>query len=424
MWRRTLLRTLAAVPVGIGMKLHANDRDAIKEHADGCNPVCMLQAKSKKDKKDEETKEKRVRKMESRFESFATIQVDGQCFMTPADFLEAVTEAAPRKSAYKKSFSRDEVLKRLRDTTPITPNSDIKNDTEFFRKLGQNGIISFNEYLFLLCIITKPRQGFEVAFKMFDTDGNQEIDFEEFKVLEDIFSQSAQNSIRKDRGDGERFPTTLSIFFFGEDGNGTLSHQHFYDFMHNLQSEVLELEFNEFARGKWEITELEFAEMLMRYTDSWDMDEQIKEVKTRLKNQKGITLDEFKAFFFFLNNLEDFSTAVHYYSLANQPIGPHEFARAVKISTGETLSMNLVNTVYAIFDKDGDQKLSHKEFIGVMSDRFARQQKILLGPWIFSSRFQVVVSEVSGQMYLLKNKPKTKHEKFKQCFNQKMNSEE
>ena len=111
-------------------------------------------------------------------------------------------------------------------------------------------------------------------------------------------------------------------------------------------------------------------------------------------------MDEFKAFFFFLNNLEDFSTAVHYYSLANQdqffigltgnyrwswfhryvnsekPIGPHEFARAVKISTGETLSMNLVNTVYAIFDKDGDQKLSHKEFIGVMSDRFARQQKV------------------------------------------------
>ena len=25
----------------------------------------------------------------------------------------------------------------------------------------------------------------------------------------------------------------------------------------------------------------------MRYTDSWDMDEQIKEVKTRLKNQQG-----------------------------------------------------------------------------------------------------------------------------------------
>ena len=77
MWHRTLLRTLAVVPVGIGMKLHASDREAIKAHADGCNSV-LLQAKSKKDKKDEEAKEKRVRKMESRFESFATIQVDGQ----------------------------------------------------------------------------------------------------------------------------------------------------------------------------------------------------------------------------------------------------------------------------------------------------------------------------------------------------------
>ena len=78
MWHRTLLRTLAVVPVGIGMKLHTSDREAIKAHADGCSPVSMLKAKSKKDKKDEEAKEKRVRKMESRFESFATIQVDGQ----------------------------------------------------------------------------------------------------------------------------------------------------------------------------------------------------------------------------------------------------------------------------------------------------------------------------------------------------------
>ena len=48
------------------------------------------------------------------------------------------------------------------------------------------------------------------------------------------------------------------------------------------------------------------------------------------------------------------------------------------VSTSEiVLSDNLVMTVYAIFDKDGDQKLSQKEFIGVMADRFARQQKVL-----------------------------------------------
>merc|ERR1719378_557804 len=113
----------------------------------------------------------------------------------------------------------------------------------------------------------------------------------------------------------------------------------------------------------------------MRYTDSYNMEEQMKAISSRLRNEKGITLDEFKSFFFFLNNLEDFSTAIHYYTLANTPIGPAEFKRAVRISTGQDLSDNLVMTVYAIFDKDGDMKLSQKEFIGVMSDRFARQQK-------------------------------------------------
>ena len=87
---------------------------------------------------------------------------------------------------------------------------------------------------------------------------------------------------------------------------------------------VLELEFNAFARGKWEITELEFAEMLLRYTDVWDVESQLEKISKRVSNTTGITLDEFKAFFFFLNNLESFATAIHYYALANQPIGPSE----------------------------------------------------------------------------------------------------
>ena len=41
----------------------------------------------------------------------------------------------------------------------------------------------------------------------------------------------------QERQNMERFPTTLSLFFFGEDGKGTLTHENFYDFMHNLQSE-------------------------------------------------------------------------------------------------------------------------------------------------------------------------------------------
>ena len=105
-----------------------------------------------------ENSDKRVRKMYDRFQTFATIQINEQCFMTPADFLEAVTEANPRKSAFKTSYSREEMLKHLKATTPTTANADIAGDTNFFRRLGRNGLISYNEYLFLLSIITKPKQ--------------------------------------------------------------------------------------------------------------------------------------------------------------------------------------------------------------------------------------------------------------------------
>ncbi len=57
-----------------------------------------------------------------------------------------------------------------------------KNNEHFFRGLGNKGIISFSEYLFLLTILIKPQSGFKIAFAMLDQDGNERIEKEEFKV--------------------------------------------------------------------------------------------------------------------------------------------------------------------------------------------------------------------------------------------------
>lgn len=44
----------------------------------------------------------------------------------------------------------------------------------------------------------------------------------------------------------------------------------------------------------------------------------------------------------------------------------------MKICTGLTLSAHLIDTVFAIFDEDGDGLLSYKEFIAIMKDRLHR----------------------------------------------------
>lgn len=49
-----------------------------------------------------------------------------------------------------------------------------------------------------------------------------------------------------------------------------------------------------------------------------------------------------------------------------------EFARAAKICTGYSLSEHMIDTVFAIFDADGDGLLHYKEFIAIMKDRLHR----------------------------------------------------
>lgn len=115
----------------------------------------------------------------------------------------------------------------------------------------------------------------------------------------------------------------------------------------------------------------------------------------RVKEEQGVTFKEFRDFCQFLNNLEDFSMAMRMYTLADHPISKgkistlheiicenslmitDEFSRAVKICTGLTLTNHLIDTVFAIFDEDGDGLLSYKEFIAIMKDRLHRGFKVI-----------------------------------------------
>nr|CAB3263835.1 calcium uptake protein 3, mitochondrial [Phallusia mammillata] len=327
---------------------------------------------------------------EKRFHDFASVEVSGEFFMTPQDFLESVTDEQPRPRIGHMRLAESDVKTMLGKT----PNQN-KNTSRFFRSLHSNGLISYTEYLFLLCILTKPKMGFEIAFNMFDVDGNRRVDKKEFLVLEEIFRSRTEKQCYDEQG-RDRFrrvvkdwnsddssltlresesnvqDTTLLVHFFGKNGKDDLRFDDFYQFMDNLQTEVLEMEFLAYSHGMATISETEFARVLLRFTELDDIEEQIEKVTERIQEEKGISFEEFRSFFQFLNNLEDFAIAMQMYTLAGRAIGQDEFKRAVKISTGHELSENLVNTLFQIFDKDGDNKLSHVEFMGVMKDRIQR----------------------------------------------------
>ncbi|XP_035856670.1 calcium uptake protein 3, mitochondrial isoform X4 [Sander lucioperca] len=362
---------------------------------------------------------------EHRFRMFSSVEYDGQLYMTPQNFIESVTMNEPRNKRPWRSLAKQELEKVLSETPPVWRGS-----SKLFRNLRERGIISYTEYLFLLCILTKPHAGFKIAFNMFDADGNQMVDKREFLVLQEIFRKKNEKKGRK--GDAEKsaqlsmqlygyqvapmnsvlkkdsqefvarsywdvlrrsasqvlfsdlaeradesitIDTTLLVHFFGKKGKAELTFDDFYRFMDNLQTEVLEIEFLTYSKGMTTISEEDFAKILLRFTNVENISAYLENVRQCIpdeKKQEGITFDEFRSFFQFLNNLEDFAIAMQMYNFASRSIGQDEFARAVYVATGLKLTRHLVHTIFKIFDVDHDDQLSYKEFIGIMKDRLHR----------------------------------------------------
>ena len=308
----------------------------------------------------QEQEKRKLTGREKRFIKFASVEYNGQIYMTPQDFLDSVVEGEPRPRFKRKKLTESEVKNMMRRMPKLH-----RNNEKFFRGLGSKGIISFSEYLFLLTILIKPQSGFKIAFAMLDQDGNERVDKEEFKVLETVFSSAArerreqeknqQNSENNNDDDEEKGNTegektseeeankkthldldifddsdhgltrshnvdsSLLIYFFGRRGDAELCFEDFRKFMDNLQTEVLQMEYDEFAKGAQSITEVDFARILLRYTflSSQEYKSILARLVDRLEDEaknskdgvlalKGITFQEFKDFCFFLNNLDDF----------------------------------------------------------------------------------------------------------------------
>uniref|UniRef100_A0A2I3HJA3 Mitochondrial calcium uptake 2 n=1 Tax=Nomascus leucogenys TaxID=61853 RepID=A0A2I3HJA3_NOMLE len=294
-----------------------------------------------------------------RFMQFSSLEHEGEYYMTPRDFLFSVMfEQMERELGIQTAGC----------------------GSTFFRDLGDKGLISYTEYLFLLTILTKPHSGFHVAFKMLDTDGNEMIEKREFFKLQKIISKQDDLMTVKTNETGYQeaivketeINTTLQMHFFGKRGQRKLHYKEFRRFMENLQTEIQEMEFLQFSKGLSFMRKEDFAEWLLFFTNTENKDIYWKNVREKLSAGESISLDEFKSFCHFTTHLEDFAIAMQMFSLAHRPVRLAEFKRAVKVATGQELSNNILDTVFKIFDLDGDECLSHEEFLGVLKNRMHR----------------------------------------------------
>jgi Ca2+-binding EF-hand superfamily protein len=91
-----------------------------------------------------------------------------------------------------------------------------------------------------------PNKHFEIAFQMFDVDGNGDIDYQEFEQLHAIIrNQTSLGQRHRDThmtGSVIKENSNLNEYFFGKNKDQLLTVKKFSEFHRQLQFEVLKIE--------------------------------------------------------------------------------------------------------------------------------------------------------------------------------------
>ncbi|XP_012881043.1 PREDICTED: calcium uptake protein 1, mitochondrial [Dipodomys ordii] len=270
------------------------------------------------------------------FRYFATLKVinepgETEVFMTPQDFVRSIT---PNEKQPEHLGLDQYIVKRFDGKKISQEREKFADEDSIFYTLGECGLISFSDYIFLTTVLSTPQRNFEIAFKMFDLNGDGEVDMEEFEQVQSIIrSQTSMGMRHRDR------PTTgntlksglcsaLTTYFFGADLKGKLTIKNFLEFQRKLQHDVLKLE--------------------------------------------GLTFQEVENFFTFLKNINDVDTALSFYHMAGASLDKVTMQQVARTVAKVELSDHVCDVVFALFDCDGNGELSNKEFVSIMKQRLMR----------------------------------------------------
>ncbi|XP_026328614.1 calcium uptake protein 1 homolog, mitochondrial-like [Hyposmocoma kahamanoa] len=288
------------------------------------------------------------------FRYFATLQAQHhdqhEVFMTPDDFLRSMTPGVKQPDGLGLDQYKRYDPKNIGETINQRLNLDLSEDSIFY-KLGSSGLITFSDYIFLLTVLSTSRRHFEIAFRMFDLNGDGDVDCEEFeKVAALIRQQSSIGSRHRDHANtGNTFKginSALTTYFFGQKLNQKLTIEKFLDFQQQLQKEILSLEFQ---RKQPEHFSISFRD-----------------------HGVGITKEDYLKFFHLLNNINDVDTALTFYHIAGASIDQPTLRHVARTVAHIELDPHVINVVFTIFDENMDGQLSNREFVAVMKNRLLR----------------------------------------------------
>ncbi|XP_015065539.1 calcium uptake protein, mitochondrial-like [Solanum pennellii] len=322
--------------------------------------------------------EKRLRLQsppEKVFEYFASYRKPGgEVYMTPGDLMRAVVPVFPpsQTTGIRGGNLKGESASSELHCAP----------SQFFMLFDtdNDGLISFPEYIFFVTLLSIPEPSFSQAFQMFDIDNDGGVDKEEFKRMMELMRTANRQGARHRNGMRFGLKVTGSVdegglleYFFGKDGKGRLEQEKFVQFLRDLHNEISRLEFAHYDyKSQGSISAKDFALSMVASADISHIDKFLDRVED-LDDEKQlrdvrITFKEFMNLAELRKELPSFSQSILSYAKSGV-LSKQELKLAANQVCNISLSDNVVDLIYFMFDLDCDGTLSSDEFLRVLQRR-------------------------------------------------------
>jgi len=340
------------------------------------NPRFLLQAKEVKVEVSAEqiAFDNRVRQYNSpdqKFNYFSSIQLVNKfgmktTMMSPMDFFSAIT---PDCSIHPGAGSgiyeeiKEEKLPQVRLVkSPVVKDS-------ILNAIGEQGLISYSDYCFLLTLLATPIRFIDTAFSVFDVTGSDTIEAKEFGFVSTKLAHKAGGFgayTDVDQSAVLAVNSGLLTLLFGKDRKKVLTKDEFKKLQADLLNEIIEIEFNQYDHNEGRISEKDFCKFLLKRTKipPSQKAKMLKRVKTIWPSKKrGISFPSFKNFFLVLAAGRELERGLFFLDVEDIGVDLDEFRKVAAWVSHSELSDHVAEVVFVLLDDQGQGRI-FKENVG------------------------------------------------------------